>query len=554
SAPAPRPGVLPRPLPPPPAGAHAPVTKPLPAPIVAADSSPDPELTAGFNDNSIADHGTTQLTMTISRTDTGSAATGLAFTVTLPSDLVLFDSNASTTCGAGIATGTQGGSTVALSGGTMAIAISSCTVSATVTSTASGSYEVTSDSVSNLSGLLNTVTRQTLAVTPADARLSASFSPGTLPRGHVTTLTFSLARTDTNLSGAQSGLGFGLTLPTGLVVATGTRTDGCGGTLTAATGQRDVTLSGGSLTASHSSCTMSLKATAAGAGHYTVNPGNVTSVTGVTPFFGGCEGLTPGLRPHTICGAHLTVTMAPPPTEVTAVAGVASLTASWTPPLDTTGITGYLALADPGAAWCTTTGTSCVMGGTAGVTYTVTVIALSSSLGNSDVAGPSNEVTPTGPPVPATPPGTSLTLTTDKGLITTVSPSEHLVVIGTGFAAYSTAVIVIYSNPVVLGTTVTDAHGDFSKPVTVPASLTAGHHTVVASGVDPRGLPHFLHMGVDVAQEDADDDGEGGGDDLAHTGTDAASLLLAGGVLTLTGLLARLGGRRPGRRRYSGLK
>jgi hypothetical protein len=409
------------------------------------------------------------------------------------------------------------------------------------------------------------------------------------------------------------------------VVATGSPANGCGGTLTATTDSATITLASGLITATHSTCTVSVAVTASVSGSYVVGPGELDGLTGVVPFFDGCDGFASRVRPHTPpCGVTLTVTKlaqeitfpqparahlsagtvslsatsdsdltvvfsgasstsicvvsgttvtlvgvgtctvhadqsgdgtysaattvsrsfaitvpAQPPTGVTAAAGVASITVSWSAPGDTTGITGYRAIAEPGPATCTTTtATSCVLGGTAGVTYTVTVIALSPDNGDSTAAGPTGDATPSAPPVSGTPPVTSLNLTTDQGPISTAVPGQHIVVIGTGFAGYSTATIVIYSTPVVLGTVVTNSHGNFSKPVTIPPSLGAGHHTVIATGVDPSGRPHNLKLAVLVAGGGDDDD------DLPRTGTDLAGLLLAGCVLTLTGAIARFGGAR----------
>ncbi|WP_433081415.1 hypothetical protein ACQP1P_46010 [Dactylosporangium sp. CA-052675] len=211
----------------------------------------------------------------------------------------------------------------------------------------------------------------------------------------------------------------------------------------------------------------------------------------------------------------------PAPTAVTATGGVSSLAVSWTAPGDLTGVTGYTAYANPGPATCSTSSaavTSCVMGGTAGVTYTVTVVA-NNALGDSAAAGPSNQATPTAPAVPATPPDTDLTLTTDKGLISTAAPGQDIVVIGTGFMAYSTATIVVYSTPIELGTVVTDGQGNFSKPVRVPPDLAVGAHQLVAAGVGPNGQPHSLKMAITVRAA-------GGG--LAVTGAPIAAMLQLG--------------------------
>ncbi|MEV0131663.1 hypothetical protein AB0H83_24775 [Dactylosporangium sp. NPDC050688] len=116
-------------------------------------------------------------------------------------------------------------------------------------------------------------------------------------------------------------------------------------------------------------------------------------------------------------------------------------------------------------------------------------------------------------------------------------PSQDIVVIGTGFMPYSTATIVIYSQPIVLGTAVTDGLGNFSKPVKVPADLVAGAHSLVAAGVDPAGLPHSLKMAIQVAASTASSGS------LAVTGAPVTMMLLVGLALTTSGGGLLLAGR-----------
>jgi CshA-type fibril repeat protein len=203
------------------------------------------------------------------------------------------------------------------------------------------------------------------------------------------------------------------------------------------------------------------------------------------------------------------------PSSVTAVAGAASLTVSW-PAVP--GAQSYLATARPGPATCTVTGTSCVLGATAGTTYTVTVVALAAGR-TSPASAPSNPVTPAAPAVPPSPPtGAPVTLTTDQGPIGVASSGATITVIGSGFAPFSTADVIIYSTPTRLGSAVTDATGSFSLPVTVPAGLPAGAHTFLASGVDPSGQSRLMALPVTVA---------------ADSGTDGTLPVPSGGTITL---------------------
>lgn len=94
------------------------------------------------------------------------------------------------------------------------------------------------------------------------------------------------------------------------------------------------------------------------------------------------------------------------PTGVTATAGDAQLTASWTPPVDDGGspITGYTATATPGGQTCTSVGTSCTISGLAnGTPHTVSVVA-TNAIGTGPASGASSAVTPQAPPAPPPPP------------------------------------------------------------------------------------------------------------------------------------------------------
>ncbi|GAA3259661.1 hypothetical protein GCM10010532_111120 [Dactylosporangium siamense] len=227
-----------------------------------------------------------------------------------------------------------------------------------------------------------------------------------------------------------------------------------------------------------------------------------------------------------------------PPVDVQTNAGVSSVVVTWSaPPANGVTITGYTVTAAPGPATCTVTATTCVLGGIAGTSYTVTVVAHAGNRTSAPSAA-SGAAVPTSPPVTTTPPDTSLTLTTDRGAISTTAPGEDVVVIGTGFAPFSTAVITLYSTPTVLGTVTTDASGGFTKSVRVPAGLEPGEHAFVAAGVDPDGATHTMKLAVTVQAAGS----------LPVTGVPVAGFLIAGIAIVMTGgamvLLSRPGPRR----------
>jgi hypothetical protein len=138
------------------------------------------------------------------------------------------------------------------------------------------------------------------------------------------------------------------------------------------------------------------------------------------------------------------------------------------------------------------------MDAVAGTAYRVTVVAHSAA-GSSAAAGPSGEATPTAPVPPSVPPVTDLDLSTTDGPITAAEPGQDVVFTGTGFKPFTTTFITIYSEPIVLGTVVTDANGSFSKSVTIPVGLAAATHTVVAQGIAPDGSVRAMKVDVVVA-------------------------------------------------------
>jgi titin len=91
---------------------------------------------------------------------------------------------------------------------------------------------------------------------------------------------------------------------------------------------------------------------------------------------------------------------------------------------------------------------------------------------------------------------------------------------GSGYAPNSTVTLAIYSTPQVLTTVVTDASGNFTATVTVPAGLAAGNHTLVASGVDSSGNVRYVNLAVTVSGS--------GAATLAYTGADVALPAIGG--------------------------
>lgn len=218
------------------------------------------------------------------------------------------------------------------------------------------------------------------------------------------------------------------------------------------------------------------------------------------------------------------------PAAPTAVAGTSSITVSWAKPAPADGITGYTVSASPGPATCHTTSaddTSCVLGAEAGTAYTVTVVAHGANGVDSPASAVSAPVTPAAPATPPAPPASApATLTTDQGRIALAAPAQRITVIGTGFAPYSTAKVIVYSEPVELGTVTADVDGNFRLPVTVPADLEVGTHTFLATGVDHDGEEMGMALPVTVPPTTISSRGDG---DANHV----ALPVPAGGSITL---------------------
>lgn len=236
-----------------------------------------PTITKSFGAASIPLNVSTSLTFNITNSNTV-ALTGLAFTDSLPSGLVVATPNALTnTCG-GTATAVAGSSSISLTAGTVA-ASGSCTVSVNVTGTTPGQKNNSVQVTATESGPGNTSNASITVTLPPV--IIKSFGAASIPLNGSTALSFIIQ--NGNATTSLSGIGFTDTLPAGLVVSTPNGLTGScgGGTITATQATNVISLSGATLAAS-TSCTFSVNVTGIAAGTQNNTTGNVTSTEGGT--------------------------------------------------------------------------------------------------------------------------------------------------------------------------------------------------------------------------------------------------------------------------------
>ncbi|QJR14862.1 DUF11 domain-containing protein [Usitatibacter palustris] len=253
-----------------------------------------PTLTKAFGAADIGIGQSTSLTFTITNPAAAPARTGLTFTDTLPTNLVIATPNGLVNnCGGGGITATAGGTaiTVVGPGVNAAVGASSCTIVVNVTSATAGTYVNGAAQVTPIAGMLNGVTNQTLNV--RQAGLTKAFVPTTVDAGAPSVLTFTVTNGTNNPS--QSGIGFTDTLSAGLLVAgtpnVQTNCPAGGGTFAAPVGPMAVTATGGtnsiavtglSMNGTVATCEVRVNVSAATAGSYANNTGNMSALARVT--------------------------------------------------------------------------------------------------------------------------------------------------------------------------------------------------------------------------------------------------------------------------------
>ena len=209
-----------------------------------------PTATMSFAPAGIQPNGVSTLTITIANSN-ASALTGVAFTDTLPANLVVATPNGlANTCG-GTATATGGTGSVSLTGGTVA-ANSSCSVGVNVTAAFTGTYLNSSGPVTSNEAPAGSPANATLAVA-FPPTISKLFLPDTIPQNGTSLISFTISNPNSNSSPPNvdvplTGVAFTDALPAGLAIASPPNASSdCGGTLTAAAGATSLSLIGGAV-------------------------------------------------------------------------------------------------------------------------------------------------------------------------------------------------------------------------------------------------------------------------------------------------------------------
>lgn len=237
-----------------------------------------PGITLAFGAPTIPLNSTTSLTFTISNSDPALPLTGVGFTDTLPSGLVVATpSGATGTCNGGTLTATAGASSITLTGGTLPVS-SSCVLTVNVKGITAGlQLDTATPSATETGPGSSSFATVQVMLPPTIGKL---FNVPTLPVNGGTVLLINLG--NNAQSGTLTGVGFTDVFPAGIVVSTPSSVVNlCGGTVTAVAGSNSVALTGGTISGL-SSCTMFIDITATTSGTKVNTTGNVTSLEGGT--------------------------------------------------------------------------------------------------------------------------------------------------------------------------------------------------------------------------------------------------------------------------------
>ena len=235
-----------------------------------------------------------------------------------------------------------------------------------------------------------------------------------------------------------------------------------------------------------------------------------------------------------------TTTTAPPGTTTTTTAPPGTTTTTTAPPATTT-TTAPPATTTTTAPPATTTTTAPPATTTTTAPPATTTTAPPGTTTTTSTAPPGSTTTTTngvpGSTTTTAPPGTGPTANANPSQVVA---GEQVTVFGANFPPNTPLDVTMFSDPVRLGSTVSDAAGGYSVTVTIPANTSPGAHDIVVTGGGARASTRItvLGKGAGVANQGI----------LARTGTNPGSLLwlaLLGVVIGATFLSYPGGNRGP---------
>jgi uncharacterized repeat protein (TIGR01451 family) len=238
-----------------------------------------PEATKSFSPATILKGGASDITITLTNTNTTAAITGMAFSDNYPTGMTNTAAAPTTNSCGGTVTMANGGGSVSLSGVTIPIS-GSCSIVVPVTSIEPGINVNSTGDITTANAGTGTAATATLTVI-APPEISKTFDPLLILPNGATTITFDLANNNDAL--AITGLAFTDTYPSVNMknTAAAPTTNSCGGTVTMANGGSSFAIANVTLPAS-GTCTVVVPVTATVAGTYTNSTGPVTSANAGT--------------------------------------------------------------------------------------------------------------------------------------------------------------------------------------------------------------------------------------------------------------------------------
>jgi len=243
----------------------------------ASPASP-PTISKSFGAASIPLNGTTSLSFTINNPNAGTSLSGIGFSDTLPTGLVVATPNGlSGPCDGGTITAATGSGSISLSGATLA-ASTGCTFSVNVTGITPGAQNNTTGVVTATESGAGTTSNTATLTVVAPPTITKSFGAGTVPLNGTVSLTFTI--NNPNSGTTLNGIGFTDNLPAGLSANIASFSNNCGASFSGTTSST-IVISGGTRAAG-ASCTVSGNVTGTTPGSKSNTTTAITSTEGGT--------------------------------------------------------------------------------------------------------------------------------------------------------------------------------------------------------------------------------------------------------------------------------